>query len=138
MGLNPTIWGPHGWFFLHSVALNFPDKPTEIDRKNYKRFFESIQYILPCPNCSYHYSKHIEENPIQLDSKETLNRWLVHIHNLVNDIHKKPDVSYEEFLRIYKNKYNPILSTGSSWFYPWVILFIVLLILLCILMYRCG
>jgi hypothetical protein len=48
MAITPEIWGPHGWKFMHYVALAYPAKPTEEDKKNYKIFFESIQNILPC------------------------------------------------------------------------------------------
>ena len=26
MVLNPKIWGPHYWFFLHTIAINYPKK----------------------------------------------------------------------------------------------------------------
>ena len=54
--MNPSIWGPKAWFFLHSVSFNYPDNPTKNDKVEYKRFFESIQYILPCDNCKEHFS----------------------------------------------------------------------------------
>ena len=64
MGLDPRIWGPKGWFFLHSIALNYPKNPTDHDKRNFKQFFESIQYVLPCPQCSQHYSENLQKNPL--------------------------------------------------------------------------
>jgi endogenous inhibitor of DNA gyrase (YacG/DUF329 family) len=108
MGLNPTIWGPHGWFFLHSIALNYPKNPTDKDKENYKIFFQSIQNILPCPQCAKHYSENLKTNPIEskLDNNISLNKWLVEMHNIVNRHYYKPTITYEEFIKNYKYIYN--------------------------------
>jgi hypothetical protein len=29
MGISPKVWGKEGWHFIHYVALNYPDKPTQ-------------------------------------------------------------------------------------------------------------
>ena len=62
--LKPTIWGPHGWKFLHYVSLGYPEKPTMNDKNNYKNFYYSLQYILPCEKCTQNYQKNISEYPI--------------------------------------------------------------------------
>ena len=59
--MNPKIWGPHAWIFLHSVSFSYPDDPTEEDKKEYKKFFESLQYVLPCDTCKYNYKKKIKK-----------------------------------------------------------------------------
>ena len=38
MDLKPQIWGPHYWFFLHTVAFNYPIHPIQ------KKFYELIEY----------------------------------------------------------------------------------------------
>ena len=38
-GMRTKVWGPPAWVFLHTVAHNYPLKPTRQDRKNYKNFF---------------------------------------------------------------------------------------------------
>lgn len=108
MGLDPRIWGPKGWFFLHSIALNYPKNPTDHDKRNFKQFFESIQYVLPCPQCAQHYSENLQKNPIdpQLKDNISLNKWLVEMHNLVNRHYYKPTITYEDFLKNYKDIYN--------------------------------
>ena len=49
-GMRTKVWGPPAWVFLHTVAHNYPLKPTREDRKNYKNFFtnsyaESINLV---------------------------------------------------------------------------------------------
>ena len=53
--MDPEIWGPHAWIFLHSVTLAYPENPTNIDKKNFELFFNSMQPIIPCQKCSNHY-----------------------------------------------------------------------------------
>ena len=36
--MNPKIWGPHAWVFLHTITLNFPENPTPEQKKYYKDF----------------------------------------------------------------------------------------------------
>jgi len=49
MGVSPKHWGKEAWKFIHWVALTYPNKPNEKDKKNYLKFFESLQDVLPCP-----------------------------------------------------------------------------------------
>ena len=35
-GIGPDSWGPHGWKFIHYVALNYPNNPNLQIKQNYK------------------------------------------------------------------------------------------------------
>ena len=39
-GMMTAIWGPSMWHFLHTMSFNYPIKPTDDDKKNYKEFTE--------------------------------------------------------------------------------------------------
>ena len=110
--MNPDIWGPHAWIFLHSITLGYPECPSDSDKRSFKNFFYSLQGILPCKKCRNNYVQHIKKNPLTdhiLCSKERVVRWLVEIHNEVNKINGKPTKTYEQFLKDYYKIYN-----GSS------------------------
>lgn len=96
--INPEVWGPHGWKFLHYVTLGYPTKPTNEDKNNYAIFFKSLSSVLPCEKCSVNYKKNIIEYPIEeaLDTKEKLIDWLINIHNMVNRELKKDILSNEK------------------------------------------
>ena len=82
--MEPTIWGKHAWVFLHSISMNYPDKPSISDKKNYKDFFENLKFILPCEVCKKHYSQHIHKNPIRVlipNSSE--------IYGIIKEFYKK-------------------------------------------------
>ena len=36
---EPTVWGPHAWFFLESVAMAYPIKPSYQEKKAADDFF---------------------------------------------------------------------------------------------------
>ena len=106
--MEPNIWGSGAWTFLHSITLNYPNNPTITIKKKYLDFFNILPEILPCDICKFNFKKHIKKHPIRfyLNSKETLCKWLVNIHNLTNIDNNKSTISYEEFLKIYKKKYS--------------------------------
>jgi hypothetical protein len=108
----PDVWGPHGWKFIHFVALGYPDNPSEETKKHYQQFFESIQFILPCQSCATHYQKNIQRVPISeyLKDRDTLMRWTIDLHNEVNKQQQKPTLSYEEALKLYTERQYPVLD----------------------------
>ena len=106
--MNPEIWGPGAWLFLHSITLAYPNNPTELDKQNYKTFFEILKNVIPCKKCSYNYSKNIKDNNISnhLDSKVSLVKWLVNIHNQVNIENNKNIMEYKDVIKEYKKIIN--------------------------------
>ena len=104
--MDPNIWGSHAWLFLHTVTLNYPDEPTRFDKENYKQFFESLGHVIPCEVCKNHYKQNIRKYPIQLDSKESLTKWLHKIHNLVNIKNNKDEFTYDNFIKKYSELYS--------------------------------
>ena len=129
--MEPEIWGPHGWIFLHTITLNYPHKPTLYDKEHYKNFFLNLQNVLPCQYCTHNYKLHLRKYPIDkfLDSKKSLVKWLINIHNEVNIIFNKKTITYEEFIQIYKNIYNTKNNTKKN-YTKYIIIFVVFIILL--------
>ena len=88
--MEPQVWGPHGWFFLHSVTMAYPEKPTKKDKEDYFIFFNTLTKVLPCEVCRKHFKQHMAEIPIEpaLQSRQTLVEWLIKIHNLVRALYQ--------------------------------------------------
>ena len=103
--MNPKVWGPHAWIFLHSITLNYPDNPTEFQKKKYKEFFNSLAFVIPCEKCSFNYSKKIKTKPVNVDSKMDLVNWLLEIHNQVNKSNGKKEYTLNELLERFNNLY---------------------------------
>lgn len=103
--MNPKIWGPSAWLFLHTVTFNYPNNPTEEDKRNYLTFFNSLKHIIPCPLCKEHYIENLKNIPINLDSKDKLIEWLFDVHNSVNKQKETKIYTHEELYDIYYHKY---------------------------------
>jgi hypothetical protein len=111
MGYSPLIWGKEAWRFIHFVALSYPEAPTEEDKINYYKFFESLQKVLPCPTCAYNFEKKMKEYPPNLENKKSLFRWTVDVHNSVNKENGKEIVSYEDAeKKLFADLYAPYLK----------------------------
>lgn len=121
--METNVWGPSAWKFLHTITFQYPENPTDIEKKQYYVFFNSLKDVLPCQNCREHYSDHFNKNPIQMDSRKELIEWLINIHNNVNVMIGKREYSYDE---VYQS-YNTLYSNSNS---NITIFFIILLILL--------
>ena len=106
--MDVSQWGPHAWFFLHSVTFYYPDKPSKKDKENINTFFNSVGYVLPCEHCRTHYQSHLKKFPIDSNnnSKYDLTNWLIHVHNEVNESTGKPTMTYSEVIKHYKQYYN--------------------------------
>ena len=98
--MDGSLWGNQGWFFLHIISFNYPENPTQEDKEYYRTFFVNLKNVLPCNECKIHYSKLIEEFPIEphLDSKKELFKYVYILHKKVNKRLKKRNESFKNVL----------------------------------------
>ncbi len=85
--MDTRSWGPHGWFFLHTITFNYPEKnPSKEIQSKYRQLFNNLEFTLPCKYCRESYKKFIKELPIDdyLGNRAKLTKWLFKIHNKVN------------------------------------------------------
>jgi hypothetical protein len=106
--VNPNVWGPACWLSYHTGALNYPVSASPITKKRMKGFILGIPSMLPCATCSDHATIHIEEHKDELDNicsgRETLFKFFVDFHNIVNERYGKPTVSLEDAYKMYSDK----------------------------------
>lgn len=104
--MKPDIWGKHFWYTIHFIALDYPEKPSNEDKRDFQTFFENLHKVIPCYKCSVNYIKHLKERPLEngdLENNETLFKWTVDIHNIVNRDLKKKQMPYDDAWRLYQN-----------------------------------
>ena len=106
--INPKIWGPSAWIFIHSISFTYPENPTDEEKQYFKQFYESVQYTLPCAGCRESYSQFIISEPTilanALDNRNTLTKWLYDIHNRVNQkLGVDYGVTYEDVVKKYES-----------------------------------
>jgi len=136
----PEVWGPGAWTFLHTITINYPDNPNEDQKFYHKQLFENLRYTIPCEKCANHYAENLKKYPLDpaLESKTTLTKWLIDIHNEVNKKNGKRIYSYEEVAKIYKDMYtmknnNIIVNNKINWN---TILIIIVIILIGYFLYK--
>lgn len=119
--MEPKVWGKYIWTSVHIIALGYPDKPSQEDKENYKRFYTDLWKVIPCYKCSLNYQRHLEELPIDdyLTDNMSLFRWTVELHNIVNKELGKTPVSFEDslekFRKIAKGEDEKFVSIDSKW-----------------------
>jgi FAD-linked sulfhydryl oxidase len=115
ININPILWGPNLWNFMHYLTLSYPDQPTEYDINKFKNFFTTIGEYLPCEKCRNNYKDHLQELPLtinELNSRDNLVLWLFNLHNVVNKHLGKKEFTLKEFNDVYVNNMN--IHTNSN------------------------
>jgi hypothetical protein len=147
INIDPTFWGPKGWFFIDSIVLSYPDRPKPEDQQMFKNFILSLETILPCEGCRYHYGEFVAKNPLTneiMAKKSELIKWILACHNNVRKNQKKSQFTLEDFYKYYirennlkivnnniKSSFIETFTNNSSY-----IILIIMLIISSILLYR--
>ena len=45
--LDPTVWGPHYWFFLHTIAMAYPIRPNDVTKKKHYELIQNMPLFIP-------------------------------------------------------------------------------------------
>jgi len=101
IGMGPAVWGPIFWTTMHIVTIGYPSFPTEEEQKAVVNFFESLQFMIPCPICKEHYKENLKTSPLTSEvvgDKQKLIRWLFDMHNTINKQLGKSEISWREFI----------------------------------------
>jgi hypothetical protein len=105
--LEPKIWGPHYWFFLHTLAMTYPHYPNSVTKKKYYEFVQNLPLFIPVEQISSDFSVLLDKYPVvsYLDNRESFVRWMHFIHNKINQKLEKPQISLNEFYIQYYEEY---------------------------------
>jgi len=103
-GFQSGIWGPAAWLFLHCITLNY--EPSKHNKDAFFQFFKNVQFVLPCGTCRDNYVTVIQSDCLKLTvdvfkSRESLSKWLFHVHNHIN-IKTNKKLRFENNLKGYK------------------------------------
>jgi hypothetical protein len=106
---DSTVWGPHFWFFLHTIAMAYPHHPNSVSKKKYYELIMNIPLFIPIESMGNDFSKLLDEYPVTayLDSRDSLIRWMHFIHNKINEKLEKPKITLNEFYLKYYEEYKP-------------------------------
>jgi hypothetical protein len=109
MLFEPEIWGPHYWFFLHTIAESYPTSPNEVTKRKYYDLIQNMPIFIPIQEIGNKMSELLDKYPVSpyLDTKESFVRWMHFLHNKFNRLLGKEEISLRQALDNYREQYNP-------------------------------
>lgn len=113
--LNPSLWGPHAWFFLENIAFSYPKNPTDFHKKLFQQFFTSIGQIIPCQSCRLHFKQNLQKKPLTdkiLNNRTSFINWVFQFHNIVRKSQNKKPFTHSQMMKYYDNYKHK--STGDT------------------------
>jgi len=97
-GMLTPVWVPSLWHFLHMMSFNYPVKPSKEEKKHYRDYVFSLQYILPCRFCRENLTKNFKLFPITesvMKNRDNFSRYIYELHEMVNKmLGKKSGLTY--------------------------------------------
>ena len=117
INLDPSVWGSRAWFFIDSACLSYPDNPSSEMQKQFKKFFYSLPFTIPCEKCRVHFNQFIKKYPLNdniLKSKDNLIIWILSAHNNVNKINKNnKNIKVDDFFKFYNDEYKTDVTVNT-------------------------
>jgi hypothetical protein len=109
MLFDPNVWGPHYWFFLHTIAHSYPLTPNKVTKRKYYDFIQNLPLFIPNPEIGNKFSSLLDKYPVSpyLDNRDSFIRWMFFIHNKINAILGKEQLLFEEAYDKYYSEYKP-------------------------------
>jgi FAD-linked sulfhydryl oxidase len=109
MYFDPTVWGPHYWFFLHTVAESYPMNPNAVTKRKYYDLIQNMPLFIPIQEMGSKFSQIIDKYPVSpyLDNRDSFVKWVHFIHNKYNILLSKEEISLPHSLEKYRNEYKP-------------------------------
>ena len=125
---DPTIWGPHEWFFLETMVRSLPETLDDNLQSKLKMHFVTLSYLLPCEICQKHFSTYIKESrldKLDFSKKKNVIHWLNDLHNSRLD--------NKRTIKQVDNYYEKIYQNNTQSYKDLIILFVTVTIILLIL-----
>jgi hypothetical protein len=106
---DASIWGPHYWFVIHTIAHSYPDHPNATTKRKYYDFIQNLPLFIPNGEMGNKFSQILDTYPVSpyLDKRESFIRWTNFIHNKMNFILGKEELSLVESVEKYNRFYVP-------------------------------
>ena len=106
---DPRVWGPHYWFFLHTMARTYPDKPNDVIKRKYYDLLTNFPLFIPHRALADQMASWLDKFPVQpyLASRASLEKWVLFLHNKVNRQMGKDELTMEEATLAVQRLYKP-------------------------------
>lgn len=137
--LKSTVWGPHFWFFLHTIAYKYPESPNAVTKRKYYDLIVNFPLFIPDEEMGNHFATLLDKYPVSpyLDKRDSFVRWVWFIHNKINKELDKPEIELYDSIDKYLHSYsNSLIFKEKKWMYFIFWLLIIVLIVTFIILYN--
>ena len=109
MKFDSSVWGPHYWFFLHTIAESYPMTPNSVTKRKYYDLIQNMPIFIPESGMGDKFSEFLDKYPVTpyLDNRDSFVRWVHFIHNKFNVYLGKEELSLPMALDKYRSEYKP-------------------------------
>ena len=110
MKFDPNVWGPHYWFFLHTIAESYPLHPNDVTKKKYYDLIHNLPLFIPNDEIGNFFSKLLDKYPVSpyLTNRDSFVKWMHFIHNRVNEDMNKPEQEDYKCIDDYYDNYKKV------------------------------
>lgn len=93
--ISSSVWGPRFWFMIHYIAYNYPEHPNPISKRKHYDLIQNIPLFISDSEISDHFSTLLDKYPVSpyLCSRDSFMRWAHFIHNKINKLLGKDEIS---------------------------------------------
>ena len=106
---DSDVWGGPAWFLIHNVTRhlvkqNPQDNEGILAKEAVEDFFMSLAVLLPCSVCQTNYRQKLSDDSFceHLDKWEDLDVWGFELHNKVNKMLEKKEMSLDTYKKMYQ------------------------------------
>ena len=109
MALDPKIWGPHYWFVMHTIVLNYPLHPNDTSKKKYYDFIQNLPLFFPEYPFGSNFIDILDKYPLSpyLESKLSFKKWIHFVFNKIYKDMNKEELSFDDWMSEYYEHYKP-------------------------------
>ena len=95
---DPIVWGPHYWFFLHTISYTYPLYPNEVTKRKYYDLIQNMPLFIPNAKIGNTFSQILDNFPVEpyLVNRDSFIRWMHFIHNRINRLLDKEEKANKE------------------------------------------
>jgi len=89
-GISKEDLGRATWTFLHTLAAQYPERPTGRQQKDARELVYILTRLYPCADCAKHWEQLVRDFPPRVSSGPEFRQWMCEAHNIVNRSIGKP------------------------------------------------
>eukprot|EP00890_Picochlorum_soloecismus_P004960 jgi/Picsp_1/5465/NSC_02824-R1_protein len=83
------------WTFLHTLAAQYPERPSFRQKQDAKKMIDILTRMYPCGECARHFKEVVKAHPPRVESRQQFSLWMCRVHNVVNRSLGKPSFNCE-------------------------------------------